>query len=125
MFCITNRARIKLQQIPVGGYLSPQSEGPQWDDGRTGTEDTITPLGKEFTPMASETKNCAPVPEAEDTCCCRRRNRTPAEIKKLSNRLSRIEGQIRGIRGMIERDAYCPDILIQVAAANIAILKAP
>lgn len=71
--------------------------------------------------MASETKNCAPVPEAEDTCCCCRRNRTPAEIKKLSNRLSRIEGQIRGIRGMIERDAYCPDILIQVAAANSAL----
>lgn len=37
------------------------------------------------------------------------------------NRLSRIEGQIRGIRGMLERDAYCPDILVQVAAVNTAL----
>ena len=37
------------------------------------------------------------------------------------NRLNRIEGQIRGIRGMLERDAYCPDILAQAAAANAAL----
>ena len=37
------------------------------------------------------------------------------------NRLSRIEGQIRGIRGMVEKSAYCPDILVQVAAANAAL----
>lgn len=35
--------------------------------------------------------------------------------------LSRIEGQIRGIRGMVEKDAYCPDILTQVAAASAAL----
>lgn len=39
----------------------------------------------------------------------------------MLNRLSRIEGQIRGIKGMVERDAYCPDILTQVAAANAAL----
>ena len=44
-----------------------------------------------------------------------------AEYKDLVNRLNRIEGQIRGIKKMVERSAYCPDILIQVAAANAAL----
>ncbi len=54
-------------------------------------------------------------------CCKRRKDRTAEETKKLVNRLSRIEGQIRGIRGMVENDAYCTDILVQVAAANAAL----
>ena len=41
--------------------------------------------------------------------------------RDLINRLNRIEGQIRGIKGMVERDAYCPEILVQVAAANAAL----
>ncbi len=55
------------------------------------------------------------------SCCKRRKDRTAEETKKLVNRLSRIEGQIRGIRGMVENDAYCTDILVQVAAANAAL----
>lgn len=43
------------------------------------------------------------------------------EERKLINRLKRIEGQIRGIRGMVEKDAYCPDILTQAAAATAAL----
>ena len=43
------------------------------------------------------------------------------EYTKLIHRLNRIEGQIRGIRGMVERSAYCPDILVQVAAVNAAL----
>lgn len=43
------------------------------------------------------------------------------EYKNLIHRLNRIEGQIRGIRGMVEKSAYCTDILIQVAAANAAL----
>lgn len=39
----------------------------------------------------------------------------------MIHRLNRIEGQIRGIRGMVERDAYCIDILTQVAAVNAAL----
>ena len=60
---------------------------------------------------------------AEDTACscCRHKDRSPAEYKALLNRLSRIEGQVRGIRGMLEKDAYCVDILVQVAAANSAL----
>jgi len=58
----------------------------------------------------------------EHECCCpRTRERTAEEYKALMNRLSRIEGQIRGIRGMLEKDAYCPDILTQVAAVSAAL----
>lgn len=54
-------------------------------------------------------------------CCERTTERSEAERKKLINRLSRIEGQIRGIRKMVERNAYCPDILTQCAAASAAL----
>lgn len=56
-------------------------------------------------------------------CCCsqRKKERSPEEYKKLINRLNRIEGQIRGIRGMVENGAYCPDILVQSAAVNAAV----
>ena len=52
---------------------------------------------------------------------CKTRHRSEKEYKALTNRLSRIEGQIRGIRGMLERDAYCIDIITQVAAINAAL----
>ena len=58
---------------------------------------------------------------APAACCCRHRERSPAEYKALLNRLSRIEGQVRGVRGMLEHDAYCVDILVQVAAVNAAL----
>lgn len=54
-------------------------------------------------------------------CHKRRKERSPEEYKKLINRLNRIEGQIRGIRGMVESGAYCPDILVQSAAVNAAV----
>ncbi len=57
----------------------------------------------------------------EKTCCHPQQTvRSEEERKKLINRLSRIEGQIRGIRGMIEYDAYCTDILTQSAAVTAA-----
>ena len=59
--------------------------------------------------------------ESEKNCCHRTKERSPQEYKKLVNRLSRIEGQIRGIKTMVEEDAYCIDILVQVAAANAAL----
>ena len=49
------------------------------------------------------------------------KERTRAEYKDLIHRLNRIEGQVRGIKGMVERDAYCTDILVQVAAVNAAL----
>lgn len=54
-------------------------------------------------------------------CSERTKERNEKEYKDLINRLSRIEGQIRGIKNMIEQDAYCPDILTQVSAANSAL----
>lgn len=47
--------------------------------------------------------------------------RSDEERRKLIHRLNRIEGQIRGIRGMVEKDAYCTDILMQSAAVNAAV----
>ncbi len=60
----------------------------------------------------------------EMNCCChshKTKERSEEELRSLQNRLSRIEGQIRGIRGMVEKDAYCTDILTQVAAVNAAL----
>jgi DNA-binding FrmR family transcriptional regulator len=42
-------------------------------------------------------------------------------IKELVNRLNRIEGQLRGIRGMIERRVYCDDVLNQIASVTAAL----
>ena len=56
------------------------------------------------------------------TCPCHKtKHRTEEEIRALTNRLSRIEGQVRGIRGMVESDAYCVDILTQVTAVTAAL----
>ena len=67
----------------------------------------------------SEVKN-------EKNCCCdcsggKTKDRSEKEYKDLMNRLSRIEGQVRGIKGMLERDAYCVDILVQVSAVTSAL----
>ncbi|MBP5492974.1 MAG: metal-sensing transcriptional repressor [Clostridiales bacterium] len=54
-------------------------------------------------------------------CIDRKKLRTEEEKKDLLKRLRRAEGQIRGIESMIEEDAYCPDILTQVAAVTAAL----
>ena len=72
--------------------------------------------------------------EQEKGCCCpaeeeeerlahghKTKVRSEEEYKNLIHRLSRIEGQVRGIRGMVEKNAYCTDILVQVAAVNAAL----
>ena len=70
--------------------------------------------------------------EEQTKCCChhggeisdveaRVRTRTDEEYKKLLNRLNRIEGQIRGVKSMLENDAYCTDIVLQVSAINAAL----
>ncbi|MBQ9779927.1 MAG: metal-sensing transcriptional repressor [Clostridia bacterium] len=53
--------------------------------------------------------------------CCRTKERGETEYRSLMNRLSRIEGQVRGVKGMIEKDAYCIDVLTQVAAITAAL----
>lgn len=71
-----------------------------------------TPMGYYFLEM---------ILMSECECCNKTKKREQSEIKSLINRLSRIEGQIRGIRNMVEQDSYCTDILMQVAAANAAL----
>ncbi|MEE1220079.1 MAG: metal-sensing transcriptional repressor [Ruminococcus sp.] len=59
----------------------------------------------------------------EKECCCSKKTkeRTDEEYKKLINRLNRIEGQVRGVKGMVEKNAYCTDIIVQVSAINAAL----
>lgn len=52
---------------------------------------------------------------------CKTKKRNEDELRSLMNRLSRIEGQVRGIRGMLENDAYCIDIITQAAAVSAAL----
>lgn len=67
--------------------------------------------------------------EEKDKCCCglvsdvegRIKERSDDEKKKLVNRLNRIEGQIRGVKNMLETDVYCTDILIQMSAISAAL----
>ena len=60
----------------------------------------------------------------EESCCCsstKHKERSDSEYKDLMNRLKRIEGQVRGVAGMLENDAYCTDILMQVSAITSAL----
>lgn len=61
----------------------------------------------------------------EEQCCCSRsektKERSPEEYRKLINRLNRIEGQVRGLKGMVEKNAYCTDILVQSSAVSAAL----
>ena len=61
--------------------------------------------------------------DVEEKCCsCHKTTkRSEEEYKRLIHRLNRMEGQIRGIRGMVEKSAYCTDILMQVSAVNAAL----
>lgn len=56
-------------------------------------------------------------------CCCsgKHKSRDDKEYKDLMNRLKRIEGQVRGVENMLEKDAYCTDILMQVSAITSAL----
>ncbi|MCI5882992.1 MAG: metal-sensing transcriptional repressor [Eubacterium sp.] len=58
---------------------------------------------------------------SEKKCCHQKKYRSEEEKKKLIHRLNRIEGQIRGLRGMLEEDTYCMDILMQSSAASAAL----
>ena len=69
----------------------------------------------------SEDLCCCGKSTLQEKDCCRTKERSEEEYKSLVHRLNRIEGQIRGIKGMLDKSAYCPDILTQVAAANAAL----
>lgn len=75
----------------------------------------------EIYPMGVYNGRVRKVMELEKECCSKKKIRSEQEFKSLMNRLNRIEGQVRGIKGMLEQDAYCIDILTQVAAVNAAL----
>ena len=59
-----------------------------------------------------------------EKACCRtnkKKRRDEQEYKDLLNRLKRIEGQVRGVQNMVEKDSYCIDILTQVSAITAAL----
>ena len=58
---------------------------------------------------------------ADNLDCCKKKMRTEDERRKLTNRLRRIEGQVRGVTSMVENDAYCIDILTQISAISSAL----
>lgn len=64
--------------------------------------------------MATTEKKCK-------HCTAKTKQRSEEEYKKLMNRLNRIEGQIKGLKNMLENNAYCPDILVQSSAASAAL----
>lgn len=73
-----------------------------------------------------ETEDCKEILASEQetlegVSCCHVKQRSEKEYKDLIHRLNRVEGQIRGIRKMLENDAYCIDIINQVSAANAAL----
>lgn len=57
----------------------------------------------------------------EECCNGKYKHREEKEYKNLMNRLNRIEGQVRGVRSMIEEERYCVDILTQVSAIQAAL----
>ncbi len=58
---------------------------------------------------------------SECECSKKRKHRSDSEYRSLINRLNRIEGQVRGVKNMLENDAYCTDILTQVSAISAAL----
>ena len=77
-------------------------------------------MTEEMNTMINEQQSGGENTEA-NTCQCRHKHRDPKEEKDLVNRLNRIEGQIRGIRAMVQDERYCTDILIQVSAVQSAL----
>ena len=57
----------------------------------------------------------------ENSCCHKTKERSEKEYQDLIHRLNRIEGEVRGITGMVEKNVYCTEILVQVAAVNAAL----
>lgn len=86
---------------------------------KSGTSSAVSPSAEPTTLPTPPDMAAGSTPD----CCChhRTKERTPEEYKDLINRLSRIEGQIRGLKRMVEAGAYCPDILTQSAAAGSAL----
>ena len=71
--------------------------------------------------MPDKTNTSEEMLEGCPRCSGKTKKRDEQEFKDLMNRLKRIEGQVRGVEGMLENDAYCTDILMQVSAITSAL----
>lgn len=79
-------------------------------------------MGTENAIKNENSVNTEVIIKSEEMCSCHKtKERSPEEYKDLIHRLNRIEGQIRGIKGMVEQNAYCTDIITQVSAATAAL----
>ena len=83
--------------------------------GEKGTANVNMETGGLENPVVDET------PSDDIACHCRHKHRTEKEEKDLLTRLNRIEGQVRGIKAMVQDERYCPDILVQVSAVQSAL----
>ena len=84
-------------------------------------EDGTMNINMETGTEAAENAVAADAGADDVVCHCRHKHRTEKEEKDLLNRLSRIEGQVRGIKAMVQDERYCPDILVQVSAVQSAL----
>lgn len=102
-----------LQYTPKG-YIMIQLENILWadDSAYTDTERRRIDMSEDKKEVCQEMEKCT---------CHKTKERSEKEYKDLIHRLNRIEGQVRGIKGMVEKDAYCTDILTQVAAVSAAL----
>lgn len=101
----------------MGNHKTEEEIAALAETGEQTSNEVMTSCNTETVSVSTpETKD-----DGQSSCCCgKTTERSAEEVRKLINRLNRIEGQIRGIRGMVERDAYCPDILTQSAAVTAA-----
>ena len=101
--------------MPVGDG-SGMRRGPQPD---TAAWKEVFFLAEEL--MKNEVEAAGAEADEKAECECRHKHRDPKEEKDLINRLNRIEGQIRGIKAMVQDERYCTDILVQVSAVQSAL----
>ena len=114
----------KSKPAPAVGFNPALTAGKKLEP--AGGTNSALDTGSSQVPGSPSTPSSAEVDTGTDPhpgCAChasRKKHRSTAEERDLINRLNRIEGQIRGIKKMLEADAYCPDVLTQVAAARCA-----
>lgn len=116
---VTNQTQIRRIGYPWH-RIAEDLRGGKEKKMKEGYSKSKPALNTDFTPAPAAAEAGA---DPHPGCAChagRKKHRSTAEERDLITRLNRIEGQIRGIKKMLEADAYCPDVLTQVAAARCA-----
>ena len=112
----SSNGQVTLDQEKVAAFVA--NLAATYDTaGKTRTFTGVTGAEATANTVTAETET----PSDDAVCHCRHKHRTEKEEKDLLTRLNRIEGQVRGLRDMLQKDAYCTDILVQVSAVNAAL----